>query len=146
MQNILTTSVSLPISAAKLWRDERFEIMQFAERYLRVQMRQHVRREVTRTYNRCGQKFVIVTTRFTAAEYDTLHYVASSLRVSVSSLIYGVIQLWLKPSRRAIRRFFSTNYYCMAAKWDAEAGFVEEFITFWSSETHLPPPGKRTEP
>ncbi|MBS0618645.1 MAG: hypothetical protein JSR44_10685 [Spirochaetes bacterium] len=142
MHNTLTTSVSLPKGAAILWREHRREIIRFAERYLRIQMRKEARREVTRRYNRQnGEEFVIVTTRFRAAEYDTFHFVAAALRVSVSSLIYGLIKLWQKPSRRAIRRFFSTNYSFRSTKWDAEAGFAEENITFWYVEDkNLRPP------
>ncbi|MBS0618647.1 MAG: hypothetical protein JSR44_10695 [Spirochaetes bacterium] len=131
MQKKIITSVSLPNAAAKYWREHRANIMQFAERYLRLQMRNPVRRELARQYNRTGDAFEIVTTRFSTAEYDTLHYVAAALRVSVSSLIFGLIKLWLKPSRRAIQRFFSINYSYSAPKWDPEAGILEEILTFW---------------
>lgn len=127
-----------------LWRAKKREILRFAERYLRIQMRMQMRREVTRTYNRRpGKKFVITATRLTAAEYDTFHYIAAVIRVSVSSLIYGLIQLWKKPSRRVIRRFFETNYCAFTSKWDAEAGSAEENIIFWPVDTkssHSPPP------
>jgi len=142
MKDKLVTSVSLPADVALLWRERRAEIMRFAERFLRIQMRSSIRRAVTRRYNRNGDSYTIVTTRFSAAEYDTLHFVAASLRVSVSSLIYGLIKLWLKPSRRALRRFFATNYDCPPQKWDPEAGFMEEMLIFWrvdEPETTEPP-------
>lgn len=131
MHTILTTSVSLPAQLAPCWRRRKSEIMLLAERYLRICMRQDLRRAVTCRYNRAAAPYAIVTTRFTAAEYDTLHYVASSLRVSVSSLVYGLIQLWLKPSRRAPRKYFVTNYECAIVKWDPEAGLLEENLYFW---------------
>lgn len=143
MKNKLVTSVSLPADVAAFWREKRVEIMRYAERFLRIQMRNSVRRAVTRRYNRNGECFTIVTTRFSAAEYDTLHFVAASLRVSVSSLVYGLIKLWLKPSRRALRRFFATNYDCPPQKWDPEGGFMEENLIFWrvpGPETTKPPP------
>ncbi|MBS0618589.1 MAG: hypothetical protein JSR44_10385 [Spirochaetes bacterium] len=141
MKIILTTSISLPSAVAGFWRSDRQEIMRFAERFLRVQMRHAVRREVTRKYNRLGGSYEIITTRFTAAEYDTLHYVASALRVSVSSLIFGIIKLWLKPSRRSIQRFFLTNYQLVEGKWDSEGGIVEEIVTFWRvNAPDVPPP------
>lgn len=141
MKNILTTSVSLPANVAQLWRQQKAEIMQFAGRYLRTRMRQEVRRGVTCAYNRGKGEYIIVTTRFTAEEHDSLHCVAQALRVSVSSLIYGLILLWLKPSRRAIRRFFITNYYCSTEKWDPEAGFLEQGLSFWRVKSpHDPPP------
>ncbi|MBS0617848.1 MAG: hypothetical protein JSR44_06640 [Spirochaetes bacterium] len=136
MKKTLISSVSLPETSALLWRSRKKEILRFSERYLRIQMRNQLRREVTRTYNRKpGEKFVITTTRFTTAEYDTFHYIAAALRVSVSFLIYGLIKLWQKPSRRAIRRYFCSNYSATTTKWDPEAGFAEEFLTFWSGDT-----------
>ncbi len=134
MQTKIVTSVSLPQSAATCWQINRREIMAFAERFLRLRMRGEMRRSVARTYNRAAEPFAIVTARFTAAEYDTLHYVAASLRVSVSSLIHGIIRLWLKPSRRAIRRFIASNYDHTIVKWDPEAGFIEENLYFWQNE------------
>ncbi len=137
----LVTSVSLPEAEAGLWRGKRAEIMLFSERYLRIQMRNQIRRAVTRKYNRGAEgKFAIVTTRFAPTEYDTLHFVAAALRVSVSLLIYGLIQLWKKPSRRAIRRFFSINYSADSEGWDVSAGFLEEIITFWAVENPGDPP------
>ncbi|MCS6972821.1 MAG: hypothetical protein NZL89_07335 [Leptospiraceae bacterium] len=44
--------------------------------------------------------------------------VASALRVSVLSLVYGLILLWLKPTRRALKRFFAINYYREPSRWD----------------------------
>lgn len=142
MKKIVITSISLPAGAALMWRGRKKEILQYGARYLRLQMRNQLRREIARTYNRKpGENFVITTTRFTAAEYDTFHYIAAALRVSVSFLIYGLIQLWKKPARRAIRRYFCSNYSATTTKWDPEAGFVEEYLTFWSSdmfEFHMP--------
>lgn len=136
MKKTLITSISLPEATARLWRSRKREILQFGERYLRIQMRNQMRREVTRTYNRRpGERFVITTTRFTTGEYDTFHYIAAALRVSVSLLIYGLIKLWQKPSRRAIRRYFCSNYSATATKWDPEAGFFEEYLTFWNGDT-----------
>jgi len=140
MKKTLVTSISLPENVAQLWRSNKREILRFGERYMRIQLRKQMRREVTRTYNRRpGEKFVVTSTRFTAAEYDTFNYIAAAIRVSVSSLIYGLIRLWQKPSRRAIRRFFCSNYSATTTKWDVEAGFLEEYITFWLAETPSTP-------
>lgn len=134
----LTTSISLPAGFQHYWRDKHMEIMQIAERYLRVCMRNELRRGVTRRYNRGMGEYKIVTTRFTAAEYDTLHYVAASLRVSVSALIYGLIRLWLKPARRARNHNIMTNYECELIKWDPEAGLVQENLIFWRTDCENP--------
>jgi hypothetical protein len=67
MKDRLTTSVSLPAETAHHWRKKHREIMRFAERFLRLQMRNAVRRAVTRRYNRDEEGFAIVTTRFSPA-------------------------------------------------------------------------------
>jgi hypothetical protein len=125
------TSVSLPENSALCWQANKREIMLFAERYLRLCMRKEFKRAVTRRYNRSSGALRRVTTRFTAAEYDTLHYVAATLRMSVSLLIHGLICLWLKPARRAQGNPWVSNYSCAAGKWDPEAGMIEEEIVFW---------------
>ena len=108
---MLTTSVSLPVTFASLWRVRQHEVMRLATRTLRIQFsRQPLRRGVTRMYNRAAEDFSIVTTRFTEAEYDTLHSAAAAFRVSVSWLVCCIIQMWLKPSRRKQGNPFLTNY------------------------------------
>ena len=146
MNTKLTTSVSLPQISVQHWRRHRSQIMAFAGRFLRIQMRSAIRRSVTRSYNRSSGPCVIVTARFTPTEYDTLHYVAASLRVSVSSLVHGIIQLWLKPARRAIRQFIASNYDCNIVKWDPEAGFIEENLVFWRYEPYQNYPATETPP
>ena len=96
------TSISLPKQYVALWRKHRRNIMHFAERYLRLRMRDTTVRNSTRRYNRMNGPCVVVTARFSEVEYDTLHAVASALRVSVSSLVFGVIKLWQKPSRHKL--------------------------------------------
>lgn len=136
---MLTTSVSLPAGAALLWRHQKKDIMRFAARFLRVQMRKTICREVTRTYNRAAGEYQIVTTRFTGAEYDTLHFVAATLRVSVSSLVYGLIRLWLKPTRRNKENSLVTNYYAIDVIWNQTAGILEENLTFWNPNSPIEP-------
>jgi hypothetical protein len=136
---MLTTSVSLPAGAALLWRHNKREIMCFAARFLRIQMRKAVCREVTRTYNRAQGEYQIVTTRFTPAEYDTLHFVAASFRVSVSSLICGLIQLWTKPARRNSKTHFVTNYCTIDIIWNQTTGILEENLTFWNPNVPIEP-------
>jgi hypothetical protein len=106
--------------------------MKTAIRMLRLTMRQKpVRRGVKRTYNRIAEDFQIVTTRFTEAEYDTLHFVAYSLRVSVSSLIYQMIQLWNKPGRRQKQNTHATNYETFVCNWNQFAGVLTESLLFY---------------
>lgn len=141
MNRKLITSVSLPESDARLWRSSRKEILCFAERFLRNQTRKPFRREVTRTYNRqSGQKFVITTTRFTAVEYDTFHCVAAILRVSVSSLICGLIRMWQDSTGKNTGQLVCNNYRATTLKWDVEAGILLEIIVFGqNAPTGVPP-------
>lgn len=129
---MLTTSVSLPKLEAHTWRRHRRAIMAMAIRTLRLTMRTTgVRRGVKRHYNRQEGDFRIVTTRFTEAEYDTLHCAAAAMRVSVSWLVFQMIRLWLKPSRRHRGNRHVTNYYFDCLKWNSNAGVVSESIFIW---------------
>lgn len=129
---MLTTSISLPAEQAPIWRANQREVMRLAVRTLRLTMfRNGVRRSVTRRYNRHEQPFVVVTTRFTAAEYDTLHCAAAAMRVSVSWLVNRMIQLWLKPARRRAGNTHVTNYDCDSLKWNNQVGVITECLMFW---------------
>ena len=127
---MITTSVSLPIEYAIIWRQQRVAVMHCACRALRLAMRQgSIRREVARQYNRCDAEFQIVTTRFTSAEYDTLHYVASALRISVSLLVCWIIKMYLKPARR--KNSFLTNYAYLPVSWGQNGGILTEILIFY---------------
>ncbi|AFM13121.1 hypothetical protein [Turneriella parva] len=129
---MMTTSVSLPHQVAAKWRRKQRKIMRMALRNMRVQMRKHkVRRGVTRRYNRVPGERVIVTTRFTEAEYDALHFVAASLRISVSLLIYHLILMWKKASRRHRHNTHVTNYETHVTIWHPNAGIVTESLMVW---------------
>ena len=67
----------------------------------------------------------------TEAEYDTLHFVAATLRVSVSSLIFLMIQLWHKKARRKVWSKFLTNYEVYECKWNEFAGVLTEALLFY---------------
>jgi len=129
---MLTTSVSLPAEQAQIWRTSQREIMRLAIRTLRLTMfRNGVRRATTRRYNRRASPFVGATTRFTTAEYDTLHCAAAAMRVSVSWLVYRMVRLWLKPERRWQGNTHVTNYDCDSLKWNENAGVITECLLFW---------------
>ena len=129
---MLTTSVSLPATEAQTWRRHQREVMRLAIRTLRLTMfRNGVRRGVKRSYNRQQGSFEVVTTRFTMAEYDTLHCAAAAMRVSVSWLVYRMVRLWLKPERRWQGNTHVTNYDCDLLKWNENAGVITECLLFW---------------
>jgi hypothetical protein len=128
---LLVTSVSLPDEFADLWKKNRSQILRFSARYLRLCMRQPMRRGVARRYNRGEGACVAVTTRFTDEQYDTLHSVAAALRVSVSALIFGLIQLWLKPARRHSTWVVESNYQLWNHCWRPFGAIIEENLMFW---------------
>lgn len=128
---MLTTSVSLPENEAVLWKKRQRSILRLAVRSLRVQLRgKAVRRGVKRSYNRVPGEFLVVTTRFTEAEYDTLHMAAASMRVSVSWLVYQLILLWKKPARRNRPNTHVTNYDLHLCIWSPNAAILTESLFF----------------
>lgn len=138
---MLTTSVSLPIKLSAVWRGSQRAIMVLAVRSLRVQMRGGaIRRGVKRRYNRMAGGFEIVTTRFTEAEYDTLHCAAAAMRVSVSWLVYQMILLWLKPARRKRRNSHLTNYVLVPLIWNENVGVFAESLWFLRKPKPQQPP------
>jgi hypothetical protein len=100
-------------------------------------MRQNgVRRGVKRRYNRAPGEYLVVTTRFTEAEYDTLHAAAAAMRVSVSWLVYVMILLWQKPARRARCTTHLTNYELDCLKWNENVGVITESLYIWPKIHH----------
>ena len=90
-----------------------------------------VRRGVTRKYNRVSGERSIITTRFTPAEYDALHFVAAALRISVSLLIYRLILMWQKSHRRHRSSNYVTNYDINITIWQQNAGIITESLMMW---------------
>ncbi|AFM14453.1 hypothetical protein Turpa_3819 [Turneriella parva DSM 21527] len=141
---MLTTSVSLPENEAVLWRKRQRSILRLAVRSLRVQLRgKAVRRGVKRSYNRVPGEFLVVTTRFTEAEYDTLHMAAASMRVSVSWLVYQLILLWKKPARRNRPNAHVTNYELHLCIWSPNAAILTESLLFYPK---IAAPDAHTQP
>lgn len=144
---MIVTSVSLSKSMAKTWRLHRKEILFLGQRCLRVLLRtNYSQRGVARRYNQQLEQMCIVTTRFSPAEYDALHYVAATLRVSVSSIIAMMIAFWLKPARRSHPFAYVTNYWLEEGIWEPFAGTIEENIQFLKIRIYrsLPKPQFKT--
>jgi hypothetical protein len=131
-KNSRVTSISLPKRFVPVWRSNRRAIMDFGDRYLRLLMRSNIRRDTTRTYNRSVEPFQVVHVRFSGAEYDALHCAAAALRLSVSSIVCGIIRLWSKPQRQAHGIRYRANYCMNQILWTPEAGIYEENLTFWA--------------
>ena len=128
---MLTTSVSLPMGHTTLWRRHYAQIMRYAADMLAdARSKMPLRRGVTRLYNRRGRDYAIVTSRFSEAEYDTLHCAASALRVSVSWLIERLITLWLNRIENRRPAIFTTNYSINTTNSDNTILIFTECIAF----------------
>lgn len=134
---MITTSVSLSKSMVQTWRLHRKEVLFLGQRCLRILLRtNYSRRGVARRYNQQLERMCIVTTRFSPAEYDTLHYVAATLRISVSSIVAMMITFWLKPARRSHPFAYVTNYWLEEGIWEPFMGTTEENIQFLKIRIH----------
>ncbi len=139
---MIVTSVSMSKSMAVHWRQHQKEILFLGQRCLRILMRtNYSQRGVARRYNRSLADRRVVTTRFSPAEYDALHYVAATLRVSVSSIITLMIAFWLKPARRSHPFAYATNYWLEEGIWCPFAGATEENIQFLKVRIYQSLPG-----
>lgn len=135
---MITTSISLPATLSRLWRNQQRAIMRLAIRSLRIQFRElNIERGRARRYNKHDEAFLIVTTRFTEAEYDTLHCAAHALRVSVSWLICQLIRLWIKPSRRLQENPFVTNYDIIPVYCGQNGIVFSENILIWQKPKNI---------
>ena len=139
---MIVTSVSMSKTMAVHWRQHQKEILFLGQRCLRILMRtNYSQRGVARRYNRSLADRRVVTTRFSPAEYDALHYVAATLRVSVSSIITLMIAFWLKPARRSHPFAYATNYWLEEGIWCPFAGATEENIQFLKVRIYQSLPG-----
>ncbi len=128
---MLITSVSLPANLAKLWRRKQSRILRFMSAGLRAEVRRgRMRRGVKRRYNRGQGAFDIVTTRFSAEQYDTLHTAAAGLRVSVSWLIFKLILLWKNTRKKRKVKIRATNYLLVLHQWSENLVSYTEKIRF----------------
>jgi hypothetical protein len=119
---MLITSVSLPATVARVWRRRQRRILRLVPVALAQQAkRSKVRRGVKRSYNRGRGEYAIVTTQFSAEQYDTLHAAAAALRVSVSWLVYQLILLWKGMRGRRKSCIPSNNYELVLHEWSRSA-------------------------
>lgn len=136
---MLTTSVSLPAKAASVWRRRQRRILRLVPVVLAQQAKgSKLRRGVKRRYNRGRGKYAIVTTQFSAEQYDTLHAAAAAMRVSVSWLIYQLIILWKGLRGQSTVRMRPTNYELVMHEWSQNTLSLTEKIHFGSA-IRLPP-------
>ena len=132
---MIMTSVSLSATSAVHWRRHRRQILKFTIRTLRILIRQNpIRRGVARQYNRNTERCIVVTTRFTESEYDTLHYAAAMMRVSVSWIVERIIKLWKKPERHTKDNAHVSNYDIYNRHWTTNICTSNESLLFWSKK------------
>ncbi|HRP70247.1 MAG TPA: hypothetical protein PLY93_11995, partial [Turneriella sp.] len=95
-----------------------------------VERKRKFRRKVTRQYNWGNGHCVIVKVRFTPKEYDSLHTMAAGIRVSVSYLIYDLIQFWEKASKKSAKFAVGGNYAPKMLEWSKIRVKFEEKLSF----------------
>ncbi|MBV6492953.1 MAG: hypothetical protein LDLANPLL_00959 [Turneriella sp.] len=138
---MLKTSISLPKDTVKTWVTNHWAIMRMYARFLRVvERKRKFRREVTRQYNWGNGRCVIVKVRFTPKEYDSLHMVAAGARVSVSYLIYYLIQFWERMSKKSAKFVVGGNYAPKVLEWSKKRVNFEEKLTFRRAGPRFFPP------
>ncbi|GAB4426789.1 MAG: hypothetical protein OHK0011_08450 [Turneriella sp.] len=136
---MLITSVSLPSTVAIVWRRRQKRILRLVPVALAQQAkRSKVRRGVKRSYNRGRGEYAIVTTQFSAEQYDTLHAAAAAMRVSVSLLIFRLILLWKQLRKRLAVSVRVTNYELIVHTWGGHGISYTENIDF-GHPIKLPP-------
>ena len=128
---MLKTSISLPTEIIPTWLANRWAIMRMYARFLRiVERKKKFRRKVTRQYNRGNGHCGIVKVGFTTKEYDSLHTMAAGIRVSVSYLIYDLIQFWKKASKKNAKFVVGGNYMPRVLEWSKIRVKFEEKLSF----------------
>ena len=138
---MIVTSISLPEFRAAVWRRNKSKILQFAGAFLQAQSADGIKRGVTRRYNRGASNYLIVTVRFSEQEYDAFHCVAAALRISVSALIYELIQMWQNSKPASLPFKILTNYHIRIPLWNEVTRVIEERLVFSSTSTPPAPTG-----
>lgn len=129
---MIITSVSLPGDVGKAWQRNKASIMRYAIRCLRIALRERgVRRGCSRLYNRSHLRSVRVTTRFSDAEYDSLHLAAATMRVSVSLIIFKCILIWQKRQHQNLKLRLISNYELNLTLCGRNGIVVSENLLFW---------------
>ena len=135
----ITTSMSLPASLVAIWRRNRAQILRLTGGLLQQASRRHPRRSVARMYNRGMGAMEIVTARFSAEEYDSLHYLAATLRVSVSLLVFELIQFWLNSGEKPKRKLPLTNYSYSIREWGPTRLIFTEILEIQRTKPYSAP-------
>ncbi|HRP69137.1 MAG TPA: hypothetical protein PLY93_06365 [Turneriella sp.] len=128
---MLKTSISLPQKSIPTWAKNHRAIMRIYSRFLRVVVRKtKFRRGVKRLYNKTNGRCAIMKVKFTPHQYDSLHTVAAGIRVSVSFLIFYLIQFWEKASQKNTYFLVADNYAPQVLEWSKTRVPFQEKITF----------------
>lgn len=128
----LKTSISLPLSAEHDWRLHRGEIQSFLSAHLRRHHTEKLRRIGLLEFNDCTEGFVRFNVYWSQEIYDQLHAVAHALRVSVSHLLWRILNFVL--SGEQLEETFS-NYEFVKHEWSSKLYMYTETIRF-SDKAH----------
>lgn len=123
----LKTSISLPSNAENLWKQYRKTIQQFLSAHLQRYQTEKMRRIGLLSFNDCNEGLVRVNVYWDQATYDQLHAVAHALRMSVSHLLWQILNFVL--SGEHIESIFS-NYAFTKKEWSEDRFMYTEVIQF----------------
>ena len=133
------TSISLPAAAEVNWKQHRRTIQQFLSAHIRRCHSEKLRRIGLLQFNDCSEGFVRFNVYWNQATYDQLHAVARALRISVSHLLWRILNFVL--SGEQLESVFS-NYVSVVREWSRSAFIHTEIIRF----VHNGAPAKRSKP
>lgn len=125
--NKLKTSISLPLSAKPDWQLHRGAIQSFLSTHLYRQHSEELRRIGLREFNDCAEGLVRFNVYWSQEIYDQLHAVAHALRVSVSHLLWRILNFVL--SGEQLDEIFS-NYEFIKQEWSPRSFVYTEVIRF----------------
>lgn len=123
----LKTSISMPAIDVEIWKRHRHTICAHLAGHLSRFANQKIRRVGLRCFNACPSGLERINVYWSQQEYNQLHATAHALRMSVSHLLWLVLQFVLAGGR--VADYFS-NYAIIVHKWGFNALIFEEKINF----------------
>ncbi|WP_157210471.1 hypothetical protein [Turneriella parva] len=130
----MKTSISLPAADEQHWRVHRKKIFARLPSYLRRFHQQKVRRIGLKQFSNCEMGLVRFNVYWDQESYNQLHAVAHALCMSVSHLLWQILQFVVAGGE--VSESFS-NYAFKAGTWSSRAMSFSEKLVF-----HTPPPRK----
>ncbi|MFO1527489.1 MAG: hypothetical protein U1F16_16075 [Turneriella sp.] len=125
----LKTSISLPQQYLPLWQYHASQITDNLPFYLKTLQTKNFRPIGLKTFNICPDGISRANVYWEQEIYDQLHAVAHALRMSVSHLLWNILQIVTKGIK--VDKVFS-NYVLLRKKWSKSIFILTEVIHFAS--------------